>query len=87
MLNLVYLIYLSDNVSFTFQVAQALSKVGAVTGVDEVMPCLLRLLKDTDSDVRYYAAESIESLAQEKTKDVSENNVDVTTESAVVSTP
>ncbi|VDL61327.1 unnamed protein product [Hymenolepis diminuta] len=70
-----------------FKVAQALSKVGAVTGVDEVMPCLLRLLKDTDSDVRYYAAESIESLAQEKTKDISGNNTDVTTESAVVPTP
>ncbi|VDO04148.1 unnamed protein product [Rodentolepis nana] len=69
-----------------FKVAQALSKLGAATGVDEVMPCLLRLLKDTDSDVRFYAAESIESLTQVKTKSDSESSMNVTTEPAVVST-
>lgn len=44
------------------QVAQALAKVGAVVGAEVVMPCLQRLLKDVDTDVRYYAAEAIEFL-------------------------
>ncbi|KAM7533315.1 hypothetical protein Aperf_G00000120897 [Anoplocephala perfoliata] len=47
-----------------FKVAQALAKVGTVVGVNEVMPCLQRLLKDTDTDVRFYAAEAIECLTQ-----------------------
>ena len=33
-------------------------------GANEVMPCLQRLLKDSDTDVRFYAAEAIDSLKQ-----------------------
>ncbi|VDD75557.1 unnamed protein product [Mesocestoides corti] len=45
-----------------FKVAQALAKVGSVVGPKEVMPCLLHLLEDPDTDVRFYAAESIDFL-------------------------
>ncbi|CDS43730.1 Serine:threonine protein phosphatase 2A 65 kDa [Echinococcus multilocularis] len=45
-----------------FKVAQALAKVGEVVGAEVVMPCLQRLLKDVDMDVRFYAAEAIEFL-------------------------
>lgn len=42
--------------------AQTLAKVGAVVGSEVVLPCLKRLLTDADMDVRFYAAESIETL-------------------------
>ncbi|VDK38133.1 unnamed protein product [Taenia asiatica] len=51
-----------------FKVAQALAKVGAVVGAEVVMPCLQRLLKDVDMDVRYYAAEAIESLKKDRSE-------------------
>ncbi len=44
--------------------AQALAKVGAVVGSQEVLPCLKHLLDDPDTDVRFYAAESIELLKE-----------------------
>lgn len=62
--------------------AQALAKVGAVCGQDEVKPCLMRLAKDADTDVRFYANESMEILSEEKTKTASENPA---VESTVVS--
>lgn len=69
------------------QVAQALAKVGTAVGVDEVMPCLQRLLKDTDSDVRFYAAEAIECLTQNNgTEDKMETTESAPSEPVVLAT-
>jgi len=49
-----------------FKVAQALAKVGACINSDaltsEVLPCLQKLVKDSDIDVRFYANEAIDTL-------------------------
>lgn len=46
--------------------AQALAKVGACINSDaltsEVLPCLQKLVKDSDIDVRFYANEAIDTL-------------------------